>query len=291
MKSNELYFVNVFAAGPQGGNPAPIVLHADALSDVDMKSIAQKYGHESAFVSEPVDPSHTFCFRFFVPNHEMEMCGHATLGALWLLRRLGRWTSGQAIIETKSGLVEARFDQTTQVIAVSQPNGIIRTVDNPSLVEAALDVLGLEHRDLLHPVIVNATTSRAKTLVAVKSAERLNTIRPRLEAVQHLCEALDSTGLYPFALDSERPLSLHARQFPRSSGYPEDAATGIAAAALLYGAKYYDLLSPEATGITVYQGFAMGRPSRISVSFREPRNVRAGCWMSGPVELTTLDHA
>jgi trans-2,3-dihydro-3-hydroxyanthranilate isomerase len=156
-------------------------------------------------------------------------------------------------------------------------------------VARTLDVLNLRQDDLLSLDIVNATTSRTKTLIPVASVERLHQIRPRLEDVQALCDALDSTGLYPFAVDSAHPLRLHARQFPRSSGYPEDAATGIAAAATLYGVKHYGLLQDGETGITVMQGFAMGKPSSIQVEFRDAHQTNAGCWISGAVALTELE--
>jgi trans-2,3-dihydro-3-hydroxyanthranilate isomerase len=282
-------FVRVFPAGEGGGNPAPVVLDANHLSADEMMAVARAYGHESAFVCTPHDSNHTFRFRFFVPHHEMEMCGHATLGALWLLRRSGGWTSRLATVETISGLVTARFDADTQRIEVSQPQGTVRTVDDRDLIAHTLDVLNLRQDDLLSLDIVNATTSRTKTLVPVASVERLHRIRPNLENVQALCDALDSTGLYPFAVDSAHPLCLHARQFPRSSGYPEDAATGIAAAATLYGAHYYGLLCDGATGITVMQGFSMGKPSCIHVEFRDPHELNSGCWISGAVELTELE--
>lgn len=93
-------------------------------------AIAARYGHESAFVCEPRDTGSTYRLRFFVPRHEMEMCGHATLGALWLLRRLGRWTSRVATLETLSGIVDARFDESTQSIEVSQPKGIVQSIED-----------------------------------------------------------------------------------------------------------------------------------------------------------------
>lgn len=78
----EVDVVTVFADGPNGGNPAPVVRDGRGLADDQMQGVARFYGHESAFV---VDPSGTGCdlaLRFWVPHHEMEMCGHATLGAL-----------------------------------------------------------------------------------------------------------------------------------------------------------------------------------------------------------------
>jgi trans-2,3-dihydro-3-hydroxyanthranilate isomerase len=284
MSAHEIHLVRVFAASEGGGNPAPIILNADRLSDNEMRSIAGAYGHESAFVLRPEDARHTFRFRFFVPNHEMEMCGHATLGALWLLQKLGVWTTKRASIETKSGVVEARITPTTPGIEVSQPAGVVQPLGDAALLARTLDVLNLSASDLMPIGIVNAATSRTKTLIPLKSVAQLHALRPKFDRVEALCSALNSTGLYPFAVDADTSLALQARQFPRSSGYPEDAATGIAAAALLYGARHYGLLPGSADSVLVRQGVAMGRPSEIFVEFRDPLDTARGCWISGAVQ-------
>jgi PhzF family phenazine biosynthesis protein len=265
------------------------MLDADAMSTDAMKAIAARYNYESVFVSSPNDTENTIRLRFFVPEHEMEMCGHATLGALWLLRSLGRWTSHVATLETLSGIVNARFDESTQSIDVSQPRGMVRPIDNAALHAGIRDVLRIDACDLDSLGIVNATTSRTKTLIPIRSVQRLHTLAPSFGDVQALCDALGSTGLYPFAVQRKQPLSVHARQFPRSSGYPEDAATGIAAAAMLYGALHYGLLAHEASDMSVHQGYAMGKPSCIRVRMQNPGNPDAGCWISGIVESTTLE--
>ncbi|MEX3934421.1 PhzF family phenazine biosynthesis protein [Paraburkholderia phymatum] len=149
-------------------------------------------------------------------------------------------------------------------------------------------------RELQTRPILNATTSRTKTLIPLRSVQRLHALTPRFDEVRALCDALDSTGLYPFAVECAHPLDVHARQFPRASGYPEDAATGIAAAALLYGAVYYGLLASGASGasgapgVTVHQGYALGKPSCICVEPRDPDDSGAGCWISGTVDRMTL---
>jgi PhzF family phenazine biosynthesis protein len=281
--------VRVFPAGPGGGNPAPVVLDADAMSADEMKAIAASYGHESAFVCAPRNTGNTYRLRFFVPQHEMEMCGHATLGALWLLRRLGRWTSRIATLETLSGIVDARFNESTQSIEVSQPKGIVQPIEDERLHAAMRAVLRIDAGDLDSLGIVNATTSRTKTLIPIRSVQRLQALTPSFDKVQALCDELGSTGLYPFAVERTHPLEVHARQFPRSSGYPEDAATGIAAAATLYGVLHYGLLAPGASSMAVHQGYAMGKPSGIQVEMRDPGNADAGCWISGAVESMTLE--
>src|SRR3546814_19694133 len=56
-----------------------------------------------------------------------------------------------------------------------------------------------------------------------------------------VCDAIESTGLYPFARVTAAGLAFEARQFPKASGYPEDAATGIAATALTGALDFFGI--------------------------------------------------
>jgi PhzF family phenazine biosynthesis protein len=266
------FVVNVFRDGPGGGNPAPVVLDASKMTAAAMRELAAQYGHESAFVLPGRDGS-DLSLRFFVPNHEMEMCGHATLGTVWLLRHLGLRADPELTIATLSGMVTARM--TEQGPAISQPFGRCESIDKPS---AILDVLGLRKSDLEDLPVMNAATSRIKTLVPVRSRAILDSIAPDFSGIADVCDAIGSTGLYPFAVVDRATATLAARQFPRSSGYPEDAATGIAATALASGVRQLGVTS--SAKITVRQGEAMGRPSKLTVTFQGDE-----CWLSGHVEL------
>lgn len=266
----ETVLLSVFPAGPGGGNPAPIVPDARGMTSEEMRALAAHHGHESAFVLPPEAPSTADRrFRFFVPAHEMEMCGHATLGAAWLLRRRGEAPAEILRIETLSGPVRAIF--IGDRVEVTQPEGTATTVDPAEI----LAVLGLTPDDLAGAPVQNAATSRVKTLVPLRSLDRLHALSPASDAVRRVCDAIGSTGLYPyFQAASDRA---HARQFPRASGYPEDAATGIAATALFTGLR---LLGATGDVLTVRQGEAMGRPSEILVT-----GDGKGCRLSGRVEL------
>jgi PhzF family phenazine biosynthesis protein len=276
----EIHCVTVFADGPGGGNPAPLVLNADAMSGEEMRAVAASYGHEAAFVLPP-PPGADLRLRFFVPNHEMEMCGHATVGAVWLLHHLGRLAGDHIRIATLSGMVEARIDQGE--VEISQPAGRTAMVPKED-VPAILSVLGVK-ADALGGPVVNAATSRVKTLVPLKSAAVLNDLVPDFSRMEALCESLGSTGLYPFAPSDEDPHTFEARQFPKSSGYPEDPATGVAAAALAFGLLAAEWIAPQSR-IRILQGRAMGRPSAIQVRFaRDGAGGVSGCWLGGPVHL------
>jgi PhzF family phenazine biosynthesis protein len=270
--AENVFLVNVFSNGPNGGNPAPIVVDASGLDSEAMRLIAARHGHESAFVLPGRDGC-DYQFRFFVPNHEMEMCGHATLGAVWLLDRLGQLPRSTVSIATLSGPVQARADGGQA--SVSQPKGWCKKIED---IAAVLDVLGLRPSDLMDRPPVNAATSRVKTLVPLRSVEILNSLRPDFARMMTLCDAIGSTGLYPFVVLDPEAAIFSARQFPRSSGYPEDAATGIAATALAWGAWELGLTSKHR--VIVRQGEAMGRPSQITVE-----RDGDGCWLSGRAEL------
>jgi PhzF family phenazine biosynthesis protein len=280
--------VSVFAAGPNGGNPAPIVLDASGMSDADMQHVARTYGHESGFVlPSPLGSDCDFEFRFWVPNHEMSMCGHATVGAVWLLDRVGKLQCDQITILTKSGRVEARIgDRTPQgaTVEISQPIGTVEPL--PEFEKAKLlAVLGITEDKLAPLPIQNACTSRVKTLIPLDSVAVLNELRPDFTRVERLCEQIGSTGLYPYAMiDQERQI-FDARQFPKSSGYPEDAATGIAAAALCIGLLANGMVQASDRAITIWQGRAMKRPSQISVRFHLKEGRPIGCWLGGLVRF------
>ena len=237
-----------------------------------------------------VDAAGTTCdlaLRFWVPNHEMSMCGHATVGAVWLMNQGGMLpapASPDADRElqghTASGVVRVKIDAAGSV-CVSQPPAVIRPVTDD---RAVLATLNLDRAQLAGPVR-NATASRTKTIVPVADPSVLDSLSPAWERVEQTCAAIETTGLYPYAASG--PRRFDARQFPRSSGYPEDPATGIAAAALA-GALVSDGAVPAERGVVVIrQGRAMGRPSRMVLTFgTTAEGAVATCWLGGNAEVS-----
>jgi len=283
----DIHLVNVFAADGGGGNLAPIVLDARGLTDSDMRDVARRHQRESAFVFPGPEGSDVdWALRFFVPEHEMEMCGHATVGVGWVMRQLGlvgKAGNGEMTFSTMAGVVRTRAIEGADgeaSVFVSQPKGAVEAVPGPS-VEETLSVLGIEPHQLAQWPVQNACTSRVKTAIPVKDVPTLNSLQPDFSGVKGLCDKLGSTGLYPYAivardaLGGPGPLEVEARQFPKASGYPEDAATGIAAAALAYALHANGVLRVGEQAV-VYQGRSWGYLSQIQVKLEEE-----GCWVGG----------
>jgi PhzF family phenazine biosynthesis protein len=285
-------FVRVFAAGPDGGNPAPIVTDAAGMSDAQMQHVARSYGHESGFVlPSPPGSDCDFEFRFWVPNHEMSMCGHATVGAVWLLDQLGQLPGDQVAISTRSGRVTARVCREAGhdvLVEVSQPAGVVEQLPNAAKADI-LGVLGIGAGDLAPFPIQNARTSRTKTLIPLADVSVLDGLRPDFGKIERLCASIESTGLYPFVISDQERQIFDARQFPAASGYPEDAATGIAASALSFGLLSNGIVRASEHVIIVRQGRAMKRPSEIRVRFNLDYGSANGCWLGGVVQPTICD--
>lgn len=279
-----IHLVNVFTCNGQGGNLAPIVLDAEGLTDAAMQEVARRYERESSFVTPAHEDSKVdFQLRFFVPEHEMEMCGHATVGTAWLMHTLGTTSNSALQFSTKSGSVSTHCtEENGQVqVFVSQPQGTVTDISDDTLVEEILSVLGIQKARIAQWPVQNACTSRVKTVIPLKDAHILNNLRPDFSKVKDLCERLGSTGLYPYAVvqHDRDPIEIEARQFPKASGYPEDAATGIAAAALSYALAANRLLRPGQKAV-IYQGRVMGCLSEINVQLDQD-----GCWIGGACRL------
>jgi PhzF family phenazine biosynthesis protein len=283
----EIKLLNVFTHKGTGGNPCPIIANASALPSKDMQGIASHFGHESGFVLPAANGDADYIFRFWVPRHEMEMCGHATIGALWALATTGHLQGEQVRVNTRSGPVTGFVDMTSPddpYVEITQPAGKVVALsrEQEATVLAALRISRADLHDL---PIQNAITSRVKTLVPMKHVDLLNKLTSDMATTEQCCESIGSTGLYPYAIDDQGGRRFEARQFPKSSGYPEDAATGIAAAALAFGLLRNGLVNADSERITVMQGRAMNSLSEIGIRLGFAGDRAIGCLLGGSVQL------
>jgi len=86
-KQYPLYQVDAFAEGVFSGNPAAVVPLETWLPDATLAAIAEENNlSETAFlVPLPPESGADFHLRWFTPTFEIDLCGHATLGAAWVV--------------------------------------------------------------------------------------------------------------------------------------------------------------------------------------------------------------
>lgn len=262
----EIVHTRVFAVGPNGGNPCPVIPFADDLSDSQMQAVAQRFGLDTAFILRPGSKDADIRLRYFVPDHEMGVSGHATIAAITVAQLDKALKSGHVQVETITGTfgVDCVHRNDVTVVTLEQNQPVFGAVLAPDDVARALKINREEIVIDTGPV-QSVSASRAKLLVPLKDSMVLDGLKPDYEALWKLCDRLQVTGFYPFTRRTDKPQTqAEARQFPLRAGFPEDAATGVAAAALAAYLAAYD--SKYEAGQHLYrvaQGYAMGAPSLI----------------------------
>lgn len=259
-----LYQLDVFTTTPGQGNPTGVALDAALLSTAQMQQLAADLKMEMAFVLTARNGG-GFWFRYFSPQTEMNLCAHATIGALWFLALQGH-LSGETTIETAAGSLACRVefaDDNPALAFMSTPAPIFESGDfNRDEVAAAL---GLAPGQINGPLVA-ASTGRPKLLIPLPDYQTLDAIRPDPAVHPRLCQRHHLTGLYPYTLTPRnRSVAAEARQFPYGIGLEEDPVTGVAIAALAAWLVQSGTLPPT-TRLTIEQGHAVSRPGRAEVT-------------------------
>jgi PhzF family phenazine biosynthesis protein len=97
----DLYQIDAFTDMPFEGNPAAVIPLKTWLLDNDMQSIAEENNlSETAFF---VPTKKGFHIRWFTPETEVDLCGHATLAAAYVLFNFLGYNKDRIEFESKSG--------------------------------------------------------------------------------------------------------------------------------------------------------------------------------------------
>ncbi|SFH80009.1 phenazine biosynthesis protein PhzF family [Halpernia frigidisoli] len=97
----ELYQIDAFTDKIFGGNPACVVpLEKWLPDDILLKITKENAVAETAFF---VDKGEKIHLRWFTPEIEMDLCGHATLATAHCLKTILNYKSNKIIFETLSG--------------------------------------------------------------------------------------------------------------------------------------------------------------------------------------------
>jgi len=247
----EFYKVDVFAEEPLKGNPATVVL--GTLTDELMEKLAFELNvTETVFVDEE-----KFVLRFFTPKTEVSLCGHATIGAFYVLKL--------------KGLKEGRYEAITKAgrIEVEVGDRIWLKVVTPRIVGYELE--GLEdvvEEDILDSAIVDVGIRIG--LAEVRDFETLMRLKPGIE---EFCRRNDIVGIHFYTFDSSYDACV--RFFAPAVGIAEDPATGTANSALAFYLNSSGRLRKDR--YVFEQGHALGREGRIHVRLDD------GVWVGGEV--------
>jgi len=259
-----------FTTRADGGNPAGVWI-GDALPGAgEMQRIAAEVGYsETAFVAPVSGIERTV--RYYSPAGEVSFCGHATIATGVILGEAegaGTYRLSTAVGEVPVEVRESGGDREAVLTSVEPAHESAPD----ALMEEALAALHWR-RDELEPAIppARAYAGAWHLVLAVRERSRLDTLDYDFERLREL---MGRDGLTTLQLVWRGDATLfHARDPFPVGGVIEDPATGAAAAALGGYLRDAGLLAAPTT-LTIRQGEAMGRPSRIVVEILEQGGIR-----------------
>jgi PhzF family phenazine biosynthesis protein len=201
-----LYQVDAFASRVFAGNPAAVVPLDSWLDDVTLQAIATENNlSETAYT---VPEGGGFGLRWFTPNAEVDLCGHATLGTAYVLFRTGMAKGERVSFETRSGTLAVTRDG--EALAMDFPAVPSEPIEPPA---ALIEGLGASPRE---------TLAGTDYMVVLDGEDAVRGLRPNMRAL----ERLDRRGVIVTA--KGRDADFCSRFFAPRFGVPEDPVTGSA---------------------------------------------------------------
>ncbi len=207
----KIFTVDAFADTPFTGNPAAVCIPDIEMSDLLMQKIAFEMNlSETAFLTKRNDG---FGLRWFTPESEVELCGHATLASAHIL-----W---QENIIPESH--EAVFHTVYKGVLKAVKNGNEITLNFPANNPAVSDGIEILSKALnVNPVNVFVTDNHY--LVEVSSETELRKVNPDFT----LLKTLPKYGTILTCRSVNPEIDFLSRFFAPSKGVDEDPVTGSA---------------------------------------------------------------
>ena len=202
----KLYQVDAFTDALFSGNPAAVVPLERWLDDGLLQNIALENNlSETAFL---VPDEQGYSLRWFTPQVEVDLCGHATLAAAWVVFNALGFPGERVRFSTASGpLFVTRSGQTLSLDFPSRPAHVL--ADTAPFHQA----LDLPIREVLQA---------RDTLIIVDSADQVRNFQPDFTAIA----ALDTFAVMISAPGED--CDFVSRFFAPAKGVPEDPVTGSA---------------------------------------------------------------
>lgn len=228
--------IDAFACRAFTGNPAAVYLLEDTRDEKWMQAVAAEMNlSETAFLLAREDG---FGLRWFTPEIEVDLCGHATLASAHALWTTGLVDGDVAIkFHTKSGLLVC--SRHGDLVEMDFPATPPREVDPP---EGLIEALGVD------PTYVGQ--SKYDKFVVVEAESVVRTLEPDFARLREI----PMRGVMVTSLSASPDFDFVSRYFAPSAGIDEDPVTGSAHCCL--GPFWSERLGK--TELTAFQASARG---------------------------------
>jgi predicted PhzF superfamily epimerase YddE/YHI9 len=215
-----LFQLDAFASHVFGGNPAAVVPLERWLDDTALQAIAAENNlSETAFL---VGGDGRYRIRWMTPTSEIDLCGHATLAAAWVVfHRLERGRREVSFASNSGPLRVVAQDDKSPSEGPDRPPGDRLALDFPSRPAEPADAARTAVAEALGSPPTAVYASR-DYLALFASAEDVRALRPDMARLA----ALDRMAVIVTARGGD--CDFVSRFFAPSVGVPEDPVTGSA---------------------------------------------------------------
>jgi len=199
------YVVDVFTEERFHGNPAGVCLINEWLPKEMMQSIAFENNlPETAFL---VKREGYYDLRWFTPEVEIDLCGHATLGSAYVLMNYVDTDMDRVDFHTMSGVLTVTRKE--GLYTMNFPSRPSKPCNKPELLEEALGVSVVE------------THIARDLLVLLENEKTLRELRPDFMKLNEI------TNVFGFIITAKgESCDFVSRFFAPGAGIPEDPVTG-----------------------------------------------------------------
>ena len=236
-----LYQVDAFADAVFKGNPAAVMPLDSWLPDATMQAIAAEnnLAETAFFVPQKGGLGEDgYGLRWFTPEVEVDLCGHATLASAWVIfHRLDRART-RIDFFTKSGTLTVTQDGESDRLSLDFP---MRAVSPAQPCEGLIEAIGAKPAEIL---------AGHSYFLVYDNANIVRNLRPNMNGLMDL----DKFAVIVTAPGDRPGIDCVSRFFAPAKGIPEDPVTGSAHCSIVpYWAKR--LGKPD---IVAYQASARG---------------------------------
>lgn len=245
----DLYQIDAFTNTVFGGNPACVVPLEEWLPDSVLLQIAKENAvAETAFF---IPKESKFHLRWFTPDIEMDLCGHATLATAHVLKTILHYEGSEIVFETLSGVLTVTIND--EWYTLDFPSRMPFPVELPEIISQALSI---------QPKIVLKSRDYVLVFESEKDIKNISINRSIIDQIN-----LDPGGLILTAKGSNSDFV--SRFFTPQSTHFEDPVTGSAHCSLIpYWAKELNKSNLKAFQLSERVGYLIceNQENRVKIS-------------------------
>ena len=220
MKTLKIFQVDAFTEEKFKGNPAAVCILEDEIEEEKLQAIAKEMNlSETAFVKvidgKPFKDGKTFSLRWFTPNQEVGLCGHATLATSQVIFEHYNNCNEKLNFQTKSGNLVC--EKTLKDISLNFP------LDKPMDIvpeNQLLEAMGI--KDFKDCIIGENTR---KVVIKLNSIKEVSELKPNYEKMKAIAFKTDIKGVGVTCKGDEN-YDFISRYFNPWVGINEDSVTG-----------------------------------------------------------------